>query len=459
MLTRISIVFFVIALLSACASPPQQVEVDVDKAVGEQLPDVSDAWRSHTLSAPVQIGWIASFNDPVLTALVEEAQANNKNLAATAASVEQARALARQAGASLTPEIGLNLGGARSGQLDGSASSNFTAGLQVAWEADLWGRISSGVAQAAASTQAVEADFRFAQYSLAANTATAYFTAIEANLQTKIANDTLAVLENTQRILDLQHEEGMASAQDLALSRSDLAAARERVVTLEGAHRNSLRALELLLGRYPGADIGVRATLPAVPAPPPTGVPSDLLERRPDLIAAERRVAAAFNAVNQAKAARLPSLSLTGNLGGTSGELSSLLDAGNVAWSAGTSLLAPLFDGGRRRENVAIANAEQEAALAQFANSALQAFSDVETGLDQGVVLSRRNGALREAADQASEAYRLAEIRYKEGETSLLDLLSIQQRVISTRSSLSSVQRLLLEQRVNLNLTLGGSWE
>jgi len=446
-------------MLSACVTPSQtKVEAEVDQATAESLPDVSGAWQAASSEGAVQVDWIASFNDPTLSELVAEAQANNLNLAAAAAGVEQARALARQAGASLTPDLGLSAGATRSAALEGSAASTLSAGVQASWEIDLWGRIRSGVAQAAASAQAAEADYRFAQYSVAANTAIAYFTAVEANLQTDIANESMSVLEEALRITQARYSEGMASSQDLALAKADFASVQEQVATLQGASRNAQRALELLLGRYPGAEISVRTSLPDVPPPPAAGVPADVLERRPDIVSAERDVAAAFNALNQAQAARLPSLSLTGNLGGTSGELSSLLSQDNVAWSAGTSLLAPLFDGGRLRENVAIANAQQDAALAQYADAALRAFSDVETALDQGVVLEERELALQEAADQSAEAYRIAELRYDEGETSLIDLLTIQQRVIGSRSTLSSVQRLLLQQRVNLNLALGGNW-
>lgn len=449
----------VIVLLSGCVASSQSgVEADVDGAIEQALPPMSEAWRSSADGA-VAVGWIDSFNDPVLVALVNEAQANNQNLIAAAAGVEQAQALARQAGASLVPDINLSLGADRTGVLASSdPASSVSAGIQVGWEIDLWGRIRSGVAQATASAQAAQADYQFAQYSVAANTAIAYFTAVEANLQIEIAKENLAVLKNAKRIVQAQYDEGAASAQDLALSKSDLAAASEQIATLDGAARDALRALEVLLGRYPSASLGLQTGLPAVPAQPGSGVPSELLERRPDLIAAERQVAAAFNAVQEAKAARLPSLSLTGNIGGASSELSSLLDSSNVAWKVGTSLLAPLFDGGRRRENVNIANAQQEAALAQYADAALRAFSDVESALDQGTVLERRRVALQEAADQASEAYRIAELRYKEGETSLIDLLTIQQRVIGSESSLSTVKRLQLQQRVNLNLALGGSW-
>ncbi len=215
----------------------------------------------------------------------------------------------------------------------------------------------------------------------------------------------------------------------------------------------------MLIGRYPGAVLELRETLPEAPPSPPAGLPSEVLERRPDLVAADRRVAAAFNATNQARAARLPTISLTGNASAASGSLSSLLDSSNVAWTAGTNLLAPIFDGGALRENVNIATAEQEQALAAYGQTAINAFREVETGLDQGVVVQQRIKDLEIAAREAEEAYRIARLRYQEGEEDLLTVLTIQQRVISARSSLSIAERLQLEQRVNLNLALGGSWE
>ncbi len=437
---------------------------DIERATAEAVSEQQDAratWQSEGRTGTVEDGWLASFNDPQLTALVVEALDNNPSLAEAAAGVEQAQALARQAGASLVPSVDATVTGSRSGLVeDGPGPSNsINAGLQVSWEVDLWGRIRSGVNQATASAAAARADYEFAQRSIAANTAIAYFTAIEAQLLKDVAETSLELLQKTLRIVEAQHREGAASAQDLALARSDFAAAQDSVTTAEGAERSALRALELLIGRYPSAELSLRSSLPSTPALPPAGLPADLLERRPDLIAAERRVAAAFNATAQAKAARLPSLSLTSTLGGSSNALSDVLNPSNLAWSVGTSLLAPIFDGGRRRENVTIANAQQDGALAQYRSAALAAFSDVESALDQGTVLERRQRALQEAVTQAREAYRLADLRYKEGESSLIDLLTIQQRQITAESSLTSIQRLALQQRVNLNLALGGHWE
>ena len=458
----LSMAFLAGALVGCGVTPPQErVERDVEQAVQEQTPAAPAQWGTTADPGTVRAGWIESFNDPALTALVIEAQANNRDLAAAAANVDRAWALARQAGAALTPDVNLTAAGARTGSADSAVPTvtNLSLGVQVSWEADVWGRLRSGQRGAVASAQAAEADFRSAQESLAAATAKAYFSAIEANIQADIARETVGILEQTQRIVSVKREHGMASSQDVSLARSDLAVARERLTAVEGSFRDAVRALEALLGRYPGADLEVRETLPVAPQPPPAGLPSELLERRPDMVAAERRVAAAFNAINQARAARLPTIGLTGNVGSASNSLSDLLAPGNVAWTAGTNLLAPIFDGGRLREGVKIATAEQEQALAAYGQAAINAFSELETNLDQGVVVQQRIVDLEEAVKQAENAFRIARVRYDEGEEDLLNVLTIQQRVIGARNSLSIAERLLLEQRVNLNLALGGSWE
>jgi NodT family efflux transporter outer membrane factor (OMF) lipoprotein len=451
----------VAGLLTGCGDTPSReaMEADVDQALESESPATPERWGTESGTGVVHVGWIDTFKDSALTELVEEAQSNNRDLAAAAANVDRAWALARQAGAALSPDISVAAGASGSGNANSSAPNNLSLGLQVSWEADLWGRLRAGQSGAVASAQAIAADYRFARYSLAAATAKAYFTAIEANLQANIARETVEILQETQRIVNVKYDNGMASAQDVSLTRSDLASARERLTTVSGSFRDALRALEVLLGRYPGAELDVRESLPVAPPPPSAGVPSELLERRPDIVAAERRVAAAFNATAQAKAARLPTVGLTGQLGGASSSLSDLLDPTNVAWSLGANLLAPIFDGGRRREAVEIATAAQEQALAAYAQAAFNAFSELETNLDQGVVVAQRVVDLQEASLEAGKAFRIASLRYEEGEEDLLSVLTIQQRVISAKSALSSVERLLLEQRVNLNLALGGSWD
>ncbi len=447
-----------IACVAGCASitAPQ----DAANAARGTLPDAPDSWAmASERIGPVEAGWLAKLEDPLLDALVREALANNRNLQSAAANVQRSWALAGQAGAALSPSVSLSSGASRGGNIEDSGADSYSLTGQASWEIDLWGRIRAGNQAAVLSAEAAEADYVYSQYSLAAAVARAYFLSIEAGRQAETVQNTLNALNETDRIVGVQFEFGLATSQDVALSRSDLARTKASLVAAQGSQRDALRALEVLLGRYPSADVEVRQDLPPVPAPPPPGLPSDLLERRPDIIAAERRVAASFNSLDQAKAARMPSISLTGSVGGSSGDLTNLINPTNIAWQAATSLVAPLIDGGLRESQIEQASAEQKQAIAGYGDAVLNAFQEVEGSLDQTVVLRERAVSLEEAAKEANNALRIANLRYEEGETDLLDVLTIQQRVLSNEGDVVSIERAQLDEWIALNLALGGSWE
>ena len=196
----------------------------------------------------------------------------------------------------------------------------------------------------------------------------------------------------------------------------------------------------------------------AVPSPPGARVPSEILERRPDLVAAERRIAASINGVNQAKGAKLPGVSLSGSFGGASDALSNLLNPVNLAWKAASSLLVPAIDGGARDAQIDVASAEQSAAVAAYAQAALTAFGEVESARDGGVVLRKREQALNEAVREAEKALKVAQLRFDEGESDLLDVLTIQHRLLGAEASQIAIERAQLDQFVAFNLALGGDW-
>ncbi len=445
-------------LLGACAAP-QDRSAEAAKQAREAVPAAPATWQALQAElGEVPVGWVAQLSDPTLSRLVSEAQQNNRNLQAAAANVERSRALARQAGALLSPQVGLSINSSNSGDFEGRSSDSVNFGLEASWEADLWGRLRSGSQAALESVQVAQADYTYSQHSLAAGVARGYFVSVDATRQHGLAKNIVDALTETQRIAQLQFDNGAATRQDLALVNSDLARANDTLAAAEGARRDAVRALELLLGRYPGAELEVGAALPPVPPPPPAGLPAELLERRPDLVSAERQIAAALNKVDQAKAAKLPQLSLSGSVGGASSALSDLLDPANLAWQAVGALVAPLFDGGQRDAQVQLASADVRAATAQYAQVALTAFSEVESALDQGVVLRQRHTALISALSEARRALDIAELRYQEGETDLLDVLTIQQRVFGVEADNLSIERALLDQYVALNLGLGGDW-
>lgn len=449
----------VLSLIAGCALLERGMELPTDLALSE-VGDIPDTWQAAAdRVGEVENGWIAAFGDPILLSLVQEAQANNRNLRSAALNVERSLLLARQAGAELSPQVGLSAGGGGQGNFDGGNTQNLNVGVQASWELDLWGRIRSGQEAAMASARAADADYRAAQLSVAAAVARGYFAVINADQQLQIARDNVDALAETSRIVQVRFENGLVSSQDVALTLFELASASDTLLTAQASKGSASRALELLLGRYPSAEIPVDSILPRRPEGPPAGLPSDLLERRPDLIAAERRVAASIDRLDQAKAARLPSISLTASTAGASSELSDLLDPSNLAWTAATNLLAPIIDGGARQTQVEISTVDQRLAIQTYADVALQAFGEVEQALADSDTIARRKVFVEEAQRQSETALRLARLQYNEGEIDLLSVLQLEQAAFAARSTALSVNRLELEQYVDLNLALGGSWD
>jgi len=392
LIMKVIVTTLIVLTISSCSVAPKKGVQE--QAVNDAI-QTPDAWAAIVAKNADQhktpAKWLESFNDPLLLKLIAEGKANNLDLQVAAGNMDIAWLLAKQSGAALKPTASLSLGTAQSSTANsGSSSGQANVGLQASWEIDVWGRLRAGVDAAHASAQAADADYTFAQHSLAANIATTYFIVIEAKQQADITQKNLGILTETMRITQVKYDNGMSSAQDVALNRANLASAKEQLITIEGSQRTATRALEVLLGRYPNAALEIPSVLPSLPAQPPAGIPSQILERRPDIVSAERQIARAFNATTQAKAARLPSFKLTADVGGTSSSLSDILSPSNVAWKLAGNLLAPIFDGGRRKIDVKIANVEQKQAIANYANSALAAFSEVENNLDEGGVLAKR---------------------------------------------------------------------
>ena len=465
-MARSGIVLFILALLLSSCSPlvydREKEEKAAQQSIGGQVEEIGPAseWTINTDGTdyvPISVDWLSSFEDPLLLELIEEGKANNRNLRIAAANVEIAWLLARQASVGLRPNLDLALGGARTGR-GSTPSTNVNISLQAGWEIDIWGRIRAGYDAAVTSAEAIEADYVFAQHSLSASIARGYLLAIEAAKQVDLTRQNIQLLEKILAIAEFKYKNGAVTIQDVALARSDLATARDNLAEIEGSGRDALRSLEVLIGRYPNAQVDLPATLPILPPAPSAGIPSEILERRPDLVAAERNVAAAFKLTAQARAARLPRLSLTGSLGGASNELSSILNPANTVWQVAGDLLVPVFNSGSLQTEVEIATIEQEQALNSYAQTALEAFSEVEQNLDQGQVLLTRGKALTTASNEINKAYDIARLRYAEGESELLDVLTIQQRQARADSNLIAIQRALLDQRISLYLALGGEW-
>ena len=446
--------------VGCAATPPPDTTPDMEEEYGVEVPETF-VEADDTTSGPVDDGWLASFGDEQLVALVDEALEQNLRLQAAAAQVDVAAGLARQAGAQLVPAVGLVAGDSFTGNFDTETSPARSSGvaLDVSWELDIWGRVRSQASGAAAQYEGAAYDFEYARQSLAAQVAKSWFQLTEARQQLALAEQNRDIKARTLELVEARFGQGRGSRQDIALARADLATAEDGYRQADGALRQSARALESLLGRYPSAEI--EAPRDFVPLPPavPAGLPSELLYRRPDLRAAERRVAAAFQFESSARAARFPTIGLSTSIGASSDDLNQLAEGTNPFWSGGANLIAPLFDGGLREAEVEINSAEKEGALAEFGAAALQAFGEVESSLDNERLLGQREELVQISVDENAEAARLAQIQYDVGAVDLLSVLQMQARELGARATLIRLQSARLLQRVNLHLALGGSFE
>ena len=441
--------------LAACAlkAPPGKDEIRAQALPNLNAPAAWAAKRGDVgAQGAVASGWLAAFNDPQLEALVREALAYNADLRVAAARVEQAAGYAELSGAKLYPWVNAIAGG------KGGDSGIQVYGISAGWELDLWGRVRSGREAAGLQYLSAELEAEYARQSITALVAKSWFLATEARLQKAGAE---AMAGSSRRLVELSQERlriGKGDEFDVSLAQASLQTYLDAVQQFDLSYQQAVRALETLAGRYPATTAEVPAQLAAQPGPVPVGVPSELLERRPDVVAAERRVAAAFYRVEEAKAARLPQLSLTGSGIHFSSEIVALQTISNPVWSLGAILLAPLFTGGALKAQVEIRSAEQNLAIAEYGRIGARALGEVENALSSGFTLDQREAILSRAVTENERALEFANTRYRVGSGDLRAVQQQQLALYAARTALLRVRGELLVQRVNLYLALGGGW-
>ncbi len=419
--------------------------------------------------------WVSRFKDTRLRQLVDEAVANNRDLRAAFARYEQALQQVRIAGAAALPTADLTFGGNRQkqnfigfpigdGPAGGVASNTFNQfnlSLGAQWEADVWGRIRAGKAAALADAEAAAQDWLAAQTSLAARVASAWFSLTEESAQIALARETEATFQKTadavrDRFARGQQEDGGAASQ-LRLAETDVATARAARIEREQSLDSATRRLEVLLGSYPAGRIQA-VSLPPVPAKPPVGLPSELLQRRPDVLAAERRFAAAGKRLSEARRALFPRLALTSSAGTATGELSDLLNSDFGVWQLAGNVVQPIFTGGQLRAEANVRYARERETLADLQQTVLNAFGEVESALAAERLLAERAAAVDAALALARQADEAARSEFAAGVGDLLTILAAQNSVLRLRSQHLTLHRLRLENRINLHLALGGDF-
>ncbi len=460
--------------LPACrtASAP-----DATLLAGVKIPPHWVVGPSWTPTYAPDRGWIDAFGSAGLSDFVAKVLSENQDLKAARARLEVAEANARIVGADLYPQlqggfsaqrdlqnfIGLPLPGAPPGSILSSRSNRFGLSLNLSWEIDLWGRIRAAKRAALADFEASAFDRATAELSLAGQAAKTWFALAEAHDQTALARSAIATFAKTEATIRERFEGGIDGngqnmASQLLLAGGDVATAKEQLAARQEIEGRIARLLETLAGDYPAGRAGNAAKLPERPGRVPSGLPATLLDRRPDLAAAERRIAAADQRLLEAKRALLPAISLTGSFGSASEDIGDLLSGDFSIWSVAGNVAQPILQGGRLRANIDRRGAETELAAAEFEKAALVAFAEVENALAAEKLLDRRVDALAEASRLAQEAYRRALEEFGLGTGDILTVLAAQQRLFASRSQWLTVRRERLDNRVDLHLALGGDF-
>ena len=453
-------------LVAGCATAPPLDPPTLDVA----SPDTWTA-RQDTGEGP-DLDWWTDFGDTALDEVVRSALEQNYDLQATAARLEQAAADARIAAADLQPTVQAGLNGSRRRQnfigfpIPGSEDrvlstvfTNYGVSLDVTWEADLWGRLRSGARAALADLQARVADLRGAQLSLAGQTTKTWFAMAEAQQQLRLAEESVESFRTSSDQVRGRFEQGLRPSLDVRLSLSNLANAEALREQRRRQLDATIRQLEVLLGRYATGSMVAPVALPDAPATIPGGLPAELVGRRPDLVAAERRIAAARQRLQVSRTELYPRLSLTGNTGTATSALTDLIDGNFGVWSLVGNLVQPLFQGGRLRAGVDRAEARAAEELAVYANTVLQAFSEVETALAAEEFLTERASYLETSVEQSRAAETLADERYRTGLDDYVTVLESQRLALQAEGDLIAARHQRLENRVDLYLALGGGFD
>ena len=457
-----------VALLSACTLSPDYRRPELATPARFKQ---AEGWTQASPSDAIERGaWWEIYGDSDLDALVEEFNRNNQTVAQYEAQYRQAQALVRSSRGALFPSLDLSVGKTRSAQGTGSSSSSlsnnssgirntYNAQLGVSWEIDLWGKLRETVNANEASAQASFADLAAIRLSLQAELVQNYLQLRVIDQHKRLLEATVAAYARSLRMNENQYRAGVAGPNAVAQARTQLKSTQADLIDLAWQRAQYQNAIAVLLGKAP-ADFALAdsKTLPALP-PIPLALPSQLLERRPDIASAERKVMAANATIGVARAAYFPDLNLSMSGGYSSSSLSNWIALPNRYWSVGPSLAMTLFDAGRRGAEVDRTVAVYDQTVAQYRQTVLDGFKEVENYLVQLKVYGDEAMVRQQALEAARESLRLTENQYRAGLISYLDVVNVQTTALSNERSVLTLLQGRLLASVQLIAALGGGWE
>ena len=456
--TRSVLALMLSLAVTACTTPPpyQKPAMDVPGPFKE-----SALWKTaRPDAATVPDDWWQLFNDPVLNDLQQQLAVGNENLKASAAQVQVARAALATSRTATSPAVGATAGishGVNPGGV--SPTTTNSIGASASWELDLWGRLSGAVSSAEARFQASSADLAAARLSMQALLTQSYFSLRSAEAQSALLERSVAAYQRSLELTQNRYTGGVASAADVAQATTQLRSTQAQLVESLSARALLEHAIASLLGK-PAAAFGLTrtATLPQAPVAP-LQLPASLLERRPDIAAAERRVAAANAQIGVAQSAWFPAITLSANAGFRGVDLLELISAPNLFWSLGPSLAMAIFDGGARKAAEESAQATSAQAAASYRQTVLAALQEVEDNLVISASLEEEIVLQSDALKAAERNLEIVNNQYKAGTVSYLNVVTAQATALTAERTLLDVRNRRLTAIVLLLKNLGGTWD
>jgi NodT family efflux transporter outer membrane factor (OMF) lipoprotein len=475
---RIPAALLASAALAGCAVGPNYVRPSAP--LSPTFKEAS-AWSPAAPADTLDRGdWWTLFDDPALNGLEAKVSVSNQNIIAAEAAYRNARAVVSEQRAALFPTVDLSGSATRSGSGGGSSgavitgagggtivtgggggrsSTQYRASIGASWEPDVWGRIRRTIEGARSNAQASAADLAAARLSAQGELATDYFGLREADAEIALDRATVAAYQRSLTIAQNRYNAGVTVRSDVYQAQTQLANAQADLAGLDQQRANFEHAIAVLTGEAPGnfslATAPWNGTVPAIPP----AVPSTLLQRRPDIAGAERRVQAANAQIGVQTAAYFPTISLTGSYGFAATELGSLFKSSNALWSYGASVAETLFDAGARRARVSEARASRDQAVARYRETVLEALQDVEDQLAATRVLAQQAELRRQASMAADAAETIVSNQYRSGQVSYADVVTAQTAAYTARRALAQSAAQRQTTAVALIQSLGGGWK
>ncbi len=442
-------------LAAACAVGPNYSKPDAE--VPAQYKEAGDWVVAQPKDEQPKGKWWAGFNDPVLDTLISQVEISNQDLKAAEARYREARAAVASARSGLFPTIAGSANATR-GRASGQSTQRYAVSLDANWEIDVWGRIRRLIEAARAGEQASAADLEGAKLSLQAELATNYFQVRVTDALIDLMADTVAAFQRSYDMTQNRYRAGVAARVDVVQAETQLLSAQAQAIDLKSTRAQLEHAIAVLIGRPPASfELGPTKFQVRIPEVPP-GLPSTLLERRPDIAGAERRMAAANARIGVAQAAYFPALSLTGNAGFASSSLSTLFSAPSRFWSIGAGLAGTILDFGARAAAVDTARAQYDETVANYRSTVLGGFKEVEDNLAAVHWLTEEAKVQQEAARAARESVVLTVNQYKAGTVSFLNVVQVQATQLNEERSTVTLLGRKLAATVALIRAIGGTW-